>query len=145
MDRRKFIKILLGGGAGFLFSHTYAQRLPSLLQRSRVLPPAQVNTFSSEIIMNSRRSYHGGYSGTLSDQILANALWAASKAPVLGTNRTIYVALPDSVYEYDPVIHDIIPHLAGNHLSESNLAFEIGVAGDFAEDAGAALHYAHLA
>lgn len=105
----------------------------------------QINTFSSEIIMNSRRSYHGGYSGTLSEQILANALWAASRAPLIAPNRTIYVALPDSVYQYDPALHDLIPHLSGNHLSESNLAFEIGVAGDLAEDAGTALHYAHLA
>ncbi|MDH4211501.1 MAG: T9SS type A sorting domain-containing protein [candidate division WOR-3 bacterium] len=145
MNRREFIKILLGGGASVLLNRTYAHHLPSLLQRSATLPPPQVNTFSSEIIMNSRRSYHGGYSGTLSEQILANALWAGSRAPVIGTDRTIYVALPDNVYEYDPVLHDIILHQSGNHLSESNLAFEIGVASNLAEDAGTALHYAHLA
>ncbi len=145
MDRREFIKILLGGGAGLIFDRTYARPLRLLHQRARYLPPPQVNTFSSEMIMNSRRSYHGGYNGALSDQILANALWAASRAPVIGTDRTIYTALPDNVYEYDPLTHDIILHLAGNHLSESNLAFEIGVASDLAEDAGASLHYAHLA
>ena len=139
------MKILLGGGASILLKRAHGYHLPSLLARSTTLPPPQVNTFSSEIIMNSRRSYHGGYSGTLSEQILANALWAASRAPQIAPNRTIYVALPDSVYQYDPTAHDLIPHQSGNHLSESNLAFEIGVAGDLAEDAGTALHYAHLA
>jgi hypothetical protein len=145
MNRRDFMKILLGGGASILLKRTYGHQLPSLLQHSATLPPPQVNTFSSEIVMNSRRSYHGGYSGILSEQILANTLWATSRAPVIGTSRTIYVALPDNVYEYYPSTHEIILHQSGNHLSESNLAFEIGVASDLAEDAGTALHYAHLA
>lgn len=143
MNRREFLKFLLAGGASALFNRGHGQ-IP-FLGGQPTLPPMQINTFSSEIIMNSRRSYHGGYSGTLTDQILANALWAASRAPVIGTNRTIYAALPDSVYAYDPVLHDLALHLAGNHLSEASLAFEIGVASDLAEDAGAALHYAHLA
>lgn len=145
MNRRDFMKILLGGGASILLKRAHGYHLPSLLRRSTTLPPPQINTFSPEIVMNSRRSYHGGYSGVLSEQILANALWAASRAPVTGTGRTIYVALPDNVYEYDPVLHEIVVHQTGNHLSESNLAFEIGVASDLAEDAGTALHYAHLA
>ena len=145
MNRRDFLKVLLAGGAGALFNRVQASDLPSILPKSRILPPVQVNTFSSEIIMNSRRSYHGGYSGTLSDQILANVLWAASKAPMIGATRIIYCARSDNVYYYDPVQHDIIFHLAGNHMSEANAAFEVGVASDVAEDAGTALHYAHLA
>ncbi len=145
MNRREFIKVLLAGGASTLFARTFDQKSPSIFSESRTLPNPQLNTFSSEIVMNSRRSYHSGYSGTLSDQILANVLWAASRAPVIGSNRIIYVARPDNVYEYDPVSHDIILHVSGNHMSESNLAFEVGVASDLAEDAGAALHYAHLA
>jgi len=47
--------------------------------------------------------------------------------------------------QYDPALHDIILHLSGNHMSESNLSFEIGVASNLAEDAGTALHYGHLA
>jgi hypothetical protein len=145
MNRREFIKVLFAGGAGALFNRAFSKQLPALLAKSRALPAPQINTFSSEIIMNSRKSYHSGYSGTLSDQILANVLWAASRAPMIGANRTIYVARPDNVYYYDPVLHDIILHLSGNHMSESNLAFEVGVASDLAEDAGTALHYAHLA
>ena len=145
MNRRDFMKVLLAGGASALFNRIQAYNLPTIFAKSRALPPVQVNTFSSEIIMNSRRSYHGGYNGNISDQILANVLWAASKAPVIGANRTIYVARSDNVYYYDPELHDIIFHLAGNHMSEANTAFEVGVASDLAEDAGTALHYAHLA
>jgi hypothetical protein len=64
---------------------------------------------------------------------------------MVGTNRIIYVALPDNVYRYDPGLHDLIVHLSGNHMSEPNLAFEVGVASDLSEDAGTALHYGHLA
>ena len=145
MNRREFMKILLGGGASVLLTRAHAQRVTELLRHPVTLPPPQINNYSSEIVMNSRKSYHGGYSGTLSQQILANTLWAASRAPVIGTNRIIYAALPDNVYEYDSALHEIILHQAGNHLSEANLAFEIGVASDLAEDAGTALHYAHLA
>lgn len=144
MDRRRFLKILIAGTAGSLLNRSFGQRLPGLLDRFRALPDPQINTFSSEIVLNSRRSYHSGYSGTLSDQILANVLWAAAKASLIGTNRIIYVARPDNVYRYDPAVHDIILHLAGNHMSEANCAFEVGVASELAEDAGAALHYAHL-
>jgi hypothetical protein len=145
MDRREFLKMLIAGGAGSLLSRSFGQSLPGLPDRLRALPNPQINTYSSEIVLNSRRSYHGGYSGVLSDQILANVLWAADKAPVIGTNRIIYAALPDNVYRYDPVLHDIILHVAGNHMSEANCAFEVGVASDLAEDAGAALHYANIA
>ncbi len=144
MNRREFIKILLAGGASTLFARALNQK-SSLFTLPRALPDPQINTFSAEIVMNSRRSYHSGYSDTLSDQILANVLWAAAKAPLIGSNRIIYVARPDNVYQYDPVAHDLILHLAGNHMSESNLAFEVGVASDLSEDAGTALHYGLLA
>jgi hypothetical protein len=144
MNRREFIKILFVGGASAFLNRGLSTKLP-FLEKSRTLPEPQVNTFSSEIILNSRRSYHSGYSGTLSDQILANVLWAASKSPIVGSDRIIYVALPDSVYRYDPGLHDLILHLSGNHMSEPNLAFEVGVAADLSEDAGATLHYGLLA
>lgn len=145
MDRGRFIKVLFAGGASALFDRAFGQQSQSLLAESVALPNPQVNTFSSEIVLNSRRSYHSGYHGTLSDQILANALWAASRAPTIGSNRMIYVARPDNVYRYDPALHEIVLHLSGNHMSESSLAFEIGVASDLAEDAGSALQYANLA
>ncbi len=145
MKRRRFIKLLAAGAAGSLVSHPFTRLFPDPREKSRYLPPPQTNTFSSEIVLNTRRSYHSGYSGTLSDQILANVLWATSRAPIIGSNRIIYVARPDNVYRYDPIQHDIFLHETGNQMSEANCAFEVGVASDLAEDAGAALHYAHLA
>ncbi len=145
MERRKFLKILMAGGIGALIKRPLSNPLTSLFAKSRYLPPVQINTFSSEIVLNSRRSYHSGYTSTLSDQILANVLWAASRAPMIGSNRIIYVARTDNVYYYDPVLHDIILHLSGNHKSEANAAFEVGIASDIAEDAGTAIQYALLA
>lgn len=137
--------MLAAGAAGSLVTHPLVKLFSGSSRDSRYLPPPQTNTFSTEIVLNTRRSYHSGYSGTLSDQVLANLLWAASRAPMVGSNRIIYAARPDNVYRYDENQHDIILHAAGNQMSEANCAFEIGVAADLAEDAGAALHYAHLA
>ncbi|MEO0160808.1 MAG: FlgD immunoglobulin-like domain containing protein [candidate division WOR-3 bacterium] len=145
MKRREFLKILLGSTAGALFNRTFSKSLLSALTTSRYLPPPQINNFSAEIVLNSRRSYHSGYTSTLSDQILANILWAASRAPLIGTDRIIYVARSDNVYRYDPSIHDLILHLSGNHKSEANAAFEVGIASDIPEDAGTAIQYALLA
>lgn len=145
MERRDFLKILVAGGVGALFKKPSANPLYSLFKESRYLPPPQINNFSSEIVLNSRRSYHSGYTNTLSDQILANILWASSRAPLIGTNRIIYVARTDNVYRYDPNLHDIIIHLSGNHKSESNAAFEVGIASDIAEDAGTSIQYGLLA
>jgi nitroreductase len=145
MDRRRFLKILLAGTTGTMLNRSFGRTLNGYFAGTRALPAVQINTYSSEIVMNSRRSYHSGYSGALSDQILGNILWACSRAPLIGANRIIYVARPDNVYRYDPVAHDIVLHLAGNHMSESNCAFEVGVAADLAEDAGAALGYGALA
>uniref|UniRef100_A0A7V0Z4Z8 SagB/ThcOx family dehydrogenase n=1 Tax=candidate division WOR-3 bacterium TaxID=2052148 RepID=A0A7V0Z4Z8_UNCW3 len=144
MERRKFIKILMAGGIGVLFKRFLSNPLTSLFPDSRYLPPPQINNFSSEIVLNSRRSYHSGYTNNLSDQILANVLWAASRAPLIGTNRIIYVARTDNVYRYDPNLYDIILHLSGNHKSETNAAFEVGIACDIAEDAGTSIQYALL-
>ncbi|MEW6746566.1 MAG: nitroreductase family protein [Planctomycetota bacterium] len=63
----------------------------------------------------------------------------------MGNTRTLYAATRDNVYEYDARRHSLWLHLPGNHLSESRAAFEVGVCGDVIEDAGVALHYAHLA
>jgi hypothetical protein len=145
MNRRNFLRLLFAGGTGVLFDKSLGQSFPSLLHRTEVLPDPQTNPFSSETVLNSRRSYHFSYSGTLSDQILANVLWATSRAPMMGTTRLIYVAKPDNVYLYDPTSHQLIFHMSGNRMSESNLAFEVGVASDLSEDAGAALHYGLLA
>ena len=47
-----------------------------------------------------------------------------------GCFTPIYAATPDGVYNYDPVSHKLTLHTSGNKLSESKLAFEIGIATD---------------
>jgi hypothetical protein len=153
MDKREFLKTLLAGGAGLFLSRVpvLGQQMkpynppPQLQKLPDPLPPVQVNPFSSEIVLNSRYSVHGGYSGALPLQVVANILWAAGKAPMTGSSRKIYAALPDNVYVYDENQHALVLHKKGNHLSESNLALEVGVSGELDEDAGACLHYAQLA
>ncbi len=145
MKRRDFFKALFAGGTGVLFDRSLGHSVSSMLVKAGALPDPRVNPFSSEIVLNSRLSYHSGYSGTLSNQVLANVLWATSRAPLIGSTRVIYTATPDNVYRYDPTSHDISIHLSGNRMSESNLAFEVGVASELPEDAGAALHLGNIA
>jgi len=105
----------------------------------------QVNSFSTEIVLNTRRSYHSGYAGSLPDQVLANVLSATARAPLIGASRTIYVALPSNVYRYDPLLRELVLHLPGNHRYSSTHAFEVGVVCGAPEDAGAGQLYGHLA
>ena len=104
-----------------------------------------VNAVSTELCANSRLSYHGGWNSAFSDQWLSNILWAAGKAPATSGPVTIYVATKNNVYVYDPVLHALNLHLAGNHRGDTNAAFQLGFAGDSAFDAGVAQHLAQEA
>jgi hypothetical protein len=146
MKRRSFGKMMIMAGTSMLAKNSWSRTLAAASDID--LPSPVTGYHSVEKCLNSRVSTHGGYSGTLNQQILSNALWAASRPPLMGTSRFIYTATPDGVYSYDPVSHKLILHTSGNKLSESQLAFEIAVSTDpagLAEDAGAALHWAHLA
>jgi len=106
MHRREFVKIVLSDGAGALLSQAFGRKLSAKgLDGVLTLPPPVINTFSTEIALNSRLSCHSGYSGVLPDQIPTNILWVCDKAPMLGANRTIYAARADNVYRYDPNRH----------------------------------------
>lgn len=147
MKRRSFGKLMIMAGTTMLAKKSWSSALKTT-ESDIELPAPLTSKHSVEKCLNSRISTHAGYMGTLSQQILANVLWAASKPPLLGNSRLIYAATSDGVYRYDPLTHTLKPHLSGNKLSESKLAFEIGVATEpeeLAEDAGAALHWAHMA
>ena len=147
MKRRSFGKMMIMAATSMIAKNGWSRPLKAAASDID-LPSPTTGLHSVEECLNSRVSTHGGYSGTLNQQILANALWAASRPPLMGVSRFIYAATPDGVYNYDPVSHKLTLHTSGNKLSESKLAFEIGIATDpagLAEDAGAALHWAHLA
>ncbi len=108
------------------------------------LPPPVFDPHSTEICMNSRLSYHGGWSATGTQQMLADVLHATAQAPVTGASRTIYAATSANVYIYDPAGHELILHKAGNWRSDNTAAFEVGIAADRIVDAGAAMHLGQL-
>lgn len=147
MDRRQFIHILTAAGTGFALipASRCSSSQPIDEELGLELPSVQMNAFATETVLNSRRSYHSGFSGVLPDQVLANVLWATGRAPLAGLSRTIYAALPTEIYRYDPARHELIRHLAGNHLSLAGLAFEVGIISDVTEDAGIASHFGLLA
>lgn len=147
MKRRAFGKLVVMAGTSMMVKSTFPDTLKKV-SSDITLPNPQFHDHSVEICLNSRSSTHGGYHNTLSLQVLANVLWATSRAPVIGTSREIYAALPDAVYLYDPEKHQLILHIAGNKKSETDASFEIGITTEpagLAEDAGVALHWAQLA
>ncbi len=109
------------------------------------LPPPVFHNHSFALLSNSRYSVHSGFSSSLPNQVLANILWAMAKVPRIGSYREIYVATPTNVYLYDPNTHTLVLHLAGNHRSNANAAFEIGVATERYEEAGFATQVGLLA
>ena len=147
MERRSFGKLLAMAGTSVLAEKVFSSTKKKTAS-DMPLPEPVKGQSSVELCLNSRVSTHGGYSGALSEQVMANVVWAASRAPLIASERTVYVALPEGVYRYDPRQHMLVFHLDGNQRSESNTAFEVGVSttpSGVAEDAGAALHWAQLA
>ena len=97
------------------------------------LPSPIVTENSVEVCLNSRYSQHS-LSGTASDQQLSNIVWAAGKAPFMGTHRDIYLLTPTATYLYDPNSHSLSWHSdqanddgAFAIRYESELDFDTGV------------------
>jgi hypothetical protein len=110
----------------------------------RVLPAPLINPHSTEICMNSRISYHGGWSSGTTEQMLANVLCATARAPLTGAPLVIYAATAQDVSVYDAASHSLVLHKAGDWRSDTSAGFEVGVAATNMVDAGAAMHLAQL-
>jgi len=158
LSRRELLRIALITGIPIVLLSSCSNRLfggdftstPGLVRDAASrgpgpLPAPIINLRSTEICLNSRISYHAGWSGTASDQWLSNVLHACRKAPVTSGPVIIYAATPDNVYVYDPVAHALNVHLAGNHRGDSSAAFQLGFAGPSVFDAGVAQHLAQVA
>ena len=119
--------------------------LPALVQVESLPEPVR-HAYSFEQLSNSRHSVHSGFDDSLPLQVMANVLWAMSRAPCSGTGfREFYVATRDNVYRYDPAGYRLTMHRAGDHRYNSGSAFEVGVAADRAEAAGMAIQAGLLA
>lgn len=109
------------------------------------MPEPVINPRSTEICLNSRISYHGGWSGTASDKWLSNVLHACRRAPVTSGPVTIYAATPENLYVYDPQAHALDIHLTGNRRGDSSSAFQLGFASTSVFDACVAQHLSQVA
>jgi hypothetical protein len=112
MTRRRFCKAAAIGLGGFAVSAYLGSRKAWAEQAGPLLPPI-VTGHSTEICMNSRVSRHSGLAGTATDQQIANILWAAGRAPVVGSYRTIYLKTPHATYIYHPEDHSLEYSSAG--------------------------------
>lgn len=111
---------------------------------AQALPPPVINPHSTEICLNSRLSYHAGWSGAATDQMLANVLHAAAQAPVTNGSLLIYAATAQGVYRYDPSTHSLLLHKSGDYRSDHSAAFQVGVAAPNTMDAGGSTYLAEL-
>jgi len=71
------------------------------------LPAPIITKNSVETCLNSRYSQHSLSKAPATAQQIGNILWAAGRAPVVGTYRNIYVATSNGTYLYDPASHSL--------------------------------------
>ncbi len=108
---------------------------------SNVTHQPTATDISIETCLNSRVSYHEGWSGDAPESWIKDVLWATGQAPVTGTYRDIYVTLPEGKYLYDPETQALIPDT--NKNSEP-AAFVLTFDRESDFDAGVAYMFATL-
>jgi hypothetical protein len=106
MARRGFCKAAAFGLGGFALSGYLGENSAKAEEPGPLLPPI-VSGNSTEICLNSRVSRHSGLGGTATDQQISNVLWAAGRAPVTGSYRTIYLKTANCTYIYHPEDHSL--------------------------------------
>ncbi len=141
--RRRSISVAATGLAVWILTLP-ATALSAPMGGREALPPPVVDPHSTEICMNSRLSYHGGWNAGGTEQMLADVLHAAARAPVTGESRTIYAATSENVYVYDEASHELVVHRPGDWRADGSSAFEVGIAAQRTLDAGGAMHLAQL-
>jgi hypothetical protein len=123
ISRRRFCKAAALGLGGLALNEYLAGRAALAEQAGPLLPPI-VTGRSMEICMNSRVSRHSGLTGTASDQQISNVLWAAGRAPVVGSYRTITLKTPQATYLYHPEDHSLEYSSSGTVSNAFRLNFE---------------------
>ena len=106
IGRRAFCRAAGLGIGGLILGRAFADG-GATGEALGALPPPMITGNSTELCFNSRASQHSGLSGTATPQQMANILWAAGRAPFVGSHRHIRVATPDATYTYDPATHEL--------------------------------------
>ncbi len=117
---------------------------PAPVPARQALPPPVTDPNSTEICLNSRISYHGGWNAAATEQMIADVLDATARAPLTAGERQIYLATPQNVYLYDATAHSLVLHKSGDSRSDGTAAFEVGIAAASLLDAGTAMHLSQL-
>ena len=131
LTRRRFCKGALLGLGGLTLGE-YLTGRPAFAEGAGPLPAPIITGNSVEICMNSRVCRHSGLTGTATDQQIANVLWAAGRAPVVGNNRTIYLRTRNGSYIYHPEEH-ALEYFSGTTVSN---AFRLNYDRELDFDAG---------
>ncbi len=105
ISRRRFCQDAALGLGGLTVGYLGSREVRA--EEAGLLVPPIVTGNSSAICMNSRASRHSGLGGTATDQQISNILWAAGRAPVTGSYRTIYLTTPNAKYIYHPENHSL--------------------------------------
>jgi hypothetical protein len=111
MSRRRFCKTTALGLGGLALGYL-GTRIAKAQEKGPLLPPI-VTGRSAEICMNSRVARHSGLTGTATNQQISNVLWAAGRAPVTGSYRTIYFKDHTGTYIYHPEDHSLEYYSSG--------------------------------
>ncbi|HOO16179.1 MAG: nitroreductase family protein [Phycisphaerae bacterium] len=106
ISRRRFCQAAALGLGGLAIGE-YLSGFQARAAGPGPLPPPIVTGRSLEICMNSRVSRHSGLTGTATTQQISNVLWAAGRAPVVGSHRTITLKTPQATYIYHPEDHTL--------------------------------------
>ena len=138
LSRRQFCQGAVLGLGGLAVGY-WGGRRASADERSPLVPPI-VTGRSTEICLNSRVARHSSLGGTATDQQIANVLWAAGRAPVTGSYRTIYLKTHNGTYIYHPEDHSLEFYSSGTVTN----AFRIDYDRERDFDAGVSYTFALL-
>jgi hypothetical protein len=112
MSRRQFCQAAVVGLGGLAVGGTLGNRRAWASERVVLVPP-MITGRSAEICMNSRVAKHGTLTGTATNQQISNVLFAAGRAPVTGSFRTIWFKDPTGTYIYHPEDHSLEYYSSG--------------------------------
>jgi hypothetical protein len=123
MSRRQFCQVAAVGLGGLAVGGALGSRRARAAERVVLVPP-MITGHSAEICMNSRIARHSGLTGTATDQQVSNVLYAAGRAPVTGSFRTIWFKDHTGTYIYHPEDHSLEYYSSGTVTNAFRLDYD---------------------